>query len=260
MTMAMVNRDIGRFIYPIIGFFLGLFLFYKGFSWFKRKRLIEDIPTSKIRSIAMGLVEVKGKALQAKKEIKQSPLSGKKCIYYRYLVEKLVSSGKSSRWVRVKQGRSDEPFFVEDETGKVMVDPKNAEVHVPMSYHSRSKWGRDPEPAVKRFLQKENIRFEGRLFGANYTMRYREWLIAPKMQLYIMGTAADNPYVEEATAVKGVKDIIIKRGREKVMVMSNRKEKQILNTLKLKAIGGIAGGALLSVVCLILIIAFISAL
>jgi len=245
-------------IYSAVGFLVGLFLFYAGFMWLKRKRLIEDIPTSKIRSIAMGLVEINGKAHPAKKEIMKSPLTGKECVYYRYMVEKYVQSGKHGHWSTVKTGNSTEPFFVQDETGKVMVDPQHAEVHVPMSYHSQSQWGKDPEPVVKRFLEKENIRFEGRLFGTNYTMRYREWVISPNTELYVMGTADDNPYVEEATAVEGAEDIIIKRGGEKIMMISNKKEKQILNTLKWKAILGIAGGALLSTVCLIFIIALLS--
>ena len=245
-------------LYPIIGFFGGLFLVFKGFSWLKRKRIIEDIPTSKVRSIAMGLVEVNGKAHPATKTVVTSPLTGKRCAHYLYKVEKYVQSGKSGHWRTIKRGESTEPFFVQDETGKVLVDPTNAEAHVPMSYHSESRWGKDPEPAIRKFLEKENIRFEGALFGANYTMRFREWVIGLNDEVYVMGEAADNPYVEEATAAKGVEDVMIKKGKDKILIISNKKEKQILNTLKLKAFGGIIGGILLSVICLAIVVAFIT--
>lgn len=240
-----------------VGFVAGLFLMWRGFHWFKRKRLIEDIPTSKIRGIAMGLVEIKGKALPAVKQIRKSPLSGKKCVYYKYIVEKLVGSGKSRRWVNVSSGRSPEPFYLEDETGKVMVEPKYAELHIPKSYTSKSKWGKDPEPIVKNFLKAEKIRFEGKLFGMNYTMRYTEWIITPKMNLYVMGAAAKNPHVEGGTAVKSVENIMIKKGPDRILMISNKKEKQVLNTLKLKSFGYMAGGFLLSLVCLAIFIAII---
>ena len=48
------------FIYATIGFFVGIYFFFKGFKWLKQKKTIENIPTSKIRSIAMGLVEIFG--------------------------------------------------------------------------------------------------------------------------------------------------------------------------------------------------------
>ena len=54
-------------IYSAIGFVAGLVFFLKGFGWLKRKRLIENIPTSTIRSLAMGLVEIYGAVVPAKK-------------------------------------------------------------------------------------------------------------------------------------------------------------------------------------------------
>jgi hypothetical protein len=175
-----------------------------------------------------------------------------------YAVEKYVSSGKSGHWQTIKKNSSPDPFYIQDDTGKVLVDPQKAEIKVPMGYHSQSSWGKDPEPTVRKFLQSENIRFEGSLFGANFTMRFREWLIPPGMALYVMGEAGDNPYVEDATSAEGVEDIMIKRGKDKIMMISHGKEKQVLSSLKWKAFGGLIGGFLLSLVGLVIIIAFIS--
>ena len=49
------------FAYAIIGFFGGIYFFIKGFIWLKQKRLIENIPTSTVRSLAMGMAEIYGK-------------------------------------------------------------------------------------------------------------------------------------------------------------------------------------------------------
>jgi hypothetical protein len=54
----MADTDI--LFYSVGGLLLGLYVFYRGFHHFRRKRLIENTPTSKVRSIAMGLVEIFG--------------------------------------------------------------------------------------------------------------------------------------------------------------------------------------------------------
>ncbi len=246
------------FAIDFMGIGAGAYLFYKGFFWLNRKKLIENLPTSKIRSAAMGLVEIKGKAKPAVAEIRKSPLTGRDCVYYKYLVEKLVSSGKSSHWVPVRQEYSPEPFFVEDSTGKVLVDPKFAELKVNASYDRESKWGKDPEPAVAKFLAKNKIRFEDRIFGANYTMRYREWVITPNMELYILGEASKNPYVESGTAKSSAENIIIKKGIDRIMIISAHKEHELAFNLHAKAIAGIAGGASLMVICISVMIALLS--
>ena len=57
-------------------------VFFYGFNRMKRFQLMNDTPTSKIRSMAMGLVEIKGKA-SAKKYL-NAPFSRDECVYYKY--------------------------------------------------------------------------------------------------------------------------------------------------------------------------------
>ena len=49
------------FIFGMVLIIGGLVSFYNSLKNLKKKRLFENIPTSKMRSIAMGLVELKGK-------------------------------------------------------------------------------------------------------------------------------------------------------------------------------------------------------
>ena len=58
-------------------------LFY-GFSRLKKYMLINNTPTSKIRSVAMGLVEIKGSVVA--KDTLKTPFSNQDCIYYEYEV------------------------------------------------------------------------------------------------------------------------------------------------------------------------------
>jgi len=232
--------------YSIGAMALGGFLLYKGFFWLKQKRLIENIPTSKIRSIAMGLVEIAGEVVPAYKVLLKSPLSQKNCVYYTYSIQELRSTGKSSHWVTVRHGSESQVFFLKDSTGQVLVDAKEANLKISRKIAINSGMGRDPPEDIRKFLEAENIRFEGFL-GMNKTMKFIEKYIAPKDKLYIMGTADDNPHVEDGTGKDNTDDIMIQAGEnKKVFYISDRKEHEVLKTLKWQTIGGILGGALLA--------------
>jgi len=59
---------------------LGLVVFFFGFRALKRKRLIEDTPTSTIRAMAPGQVEVSGKAVDWRPLT--APFSRTPSVYY----------------------------------------------------------------------------------------------------------------------------------------------------------------------------------
>ena len=76
--------------------------------------------------------------------------------------------------------------------------------------------------------------------------------------MYILGTAGDNPFVEEATGKRNVDDIMIQKGNEKIYYLSDKSEKGLVSGLAWKAFGGIFGGAALSVVCLLIILFYLT--
>lgn len=96
----------------------------------KRKRTIENLPTSRIRSMPMGTVEIKGRA--KRKYHLKAPHSQVDCVYYRYrtLVKRRAPSAdyrKNEYWTVVERGESGPvPFYLEDNTGLVLIDPNGA--------------------------------------------------------------------------------------------------------------------------------------
>jgi len=242
-------------IYSIVGFFGGLYLFYKGFTWLRLKRLIENMPTSKIRGLAMGLAEIYGNAVPYQKKILKSPFNGKDCVYYRYSIEEYRRSGKSSHWVTVKKGSSNEHFCLEDDTGRVLVDLEGANIEISKDFeftNSLSLFGKNkPFPSsISSFLTNNKLDMY-----RSRTTRYSEYVIEPDDGLYILGTAGDNPFVEEATAGKSAEDIMMQKGKhDKIYYISDKSERDVVKSYKWKSFGGIIGGALLSVICLAVIL------
>jgi hypothetical protein len=245
----------GGLILGLIFFIVGICLFFFGLLSFKRKRLIENIPTSKIRAIAMGLVEIFGEVVPYNKNVLKSPFSQMDCVYYTYTIEELRSSGKHSHWVTIKKGWDYRLFYLKDDTGIVLVDPRDAKIDIPADNVFESSLFKDPPEMVKQFLHTGGILFEGALFGINKTMQYTERFIALKDKLYILGTATDNPLVEERTAQKGVEDIIIKKGiHEKLYYISDKTERDILRQYTIRLAIGFSIGSILIILGLLYLI------
>ena len=130
-------------VFSIIMFSIGIVLFVWGLISFRKKRLIENIPTSKIRSIAMGLVEIYGEVAPGSGNILKSPFSQNDCVYYKYKIEELRSSGKSTYWATVKKDWDYRPFYLKDNTGMVLVDPLDAKIDIPIDNVFKSSLGQD---------------------------------------------------------------------------------------------------------------------
>ncbi len=94
---------------------------------FHRARLIEDMPTSKIRSCPQGYVELHGTAKWMDGPEIHAPLSGLPCVWYSFSVEEYVEHSKH-KWRRVDGGVSDHLFLLEDDTDSCVIDPEGAEV------------------------------------------------------------------------------------------------------------------------------------
>jgi hypothetical protein len=123
----MIMSDDGNFeIYVTLGFGFGLFSFFRGFKIYREYRLLEDTPEIPIRSIPMGLVQVHGKALGD--QTVTAPVSQTPCFFYKVEVEQYhVDSKGNGGWRNYATDINGVSFYVEDATGKVLINPFNAE-------------------------------------------------------------------------------------------------------------------------------------
>lgn len=94
-----------------------------------RARLIEDTPTSRIRSAAQAYVELEGEAVMMEGVPIVAPLTLLPCAWFRYRVEERVENNRGdARWRTLRRGTSDGIFVLRDDTGDCVVDPDGATV------------------------------------------------------------------------------------------------------------------------------------
>ena len=185
----------------VVGAFAGVYLFYRGFRLLQRKRLILDTPSSKIRSAAMGLVEING--LAAGPYTMLAPITGAPCYYFRTIAWQWRQRGKNSQWEKVADESLHVPFFLDDNTGRVLVDPQGAEMDIHRDYHdefSTALFSSSLEiPAnVSTFLARHGV-------STDKKIKVDEYCIKPKNAIYVLGTLAPNPgFTVSATPIRSV--------------------------------------------------------
>ena len=203
-------------------------MFYNSLNNLKKKRLFENIPTSKMRSVAMGLVELKGKIEAAESMIKD-PFDDKGCVYWSVTIEEYVKRGKSHKWVTRHEANDSASFLLSDDTGSVLVDPRKADmknVKRDSQYESAPFFSEELPVKIKQYCVQHGVKYTGWL-GGKRKMRCRTTYLEPDDQLYIIGSA--RPINEkESVYSKGAKATIdYKKGGH--FLISEKSEKELID-------------------------------
>jgi len=103
---------------------LGAFFFYRGLSLYHLKKTIEYTPTSKAISVSPGTAEASGVARPGDAGYLISPFGNRKCVYYYTSLYKWSGSGKQRHKELVDIMESSDPITIEDETGRILVEPE----------------------------------------------------------------------------------------------------------------------------------------
>lgn len=250
-------------------FGLGLLVLYGAVWEFRKRRMMRDTPTSKVRSLAIGNVEVKGVA-EKHEEVFESPFTGEECVMYVYSVDVYKQGGKnsSSGWSTVEAGVKAAPFLLNDGTGKVLVDPDGAEKEFPVE-NSYEYNGEEEEESVREFMSKRRDLFEETtetgiagmaefatdtdlrmgdtdVVGTNRKRRYQEsYLPVNDEDVYVFGRAMRR---EDIATPENAENLVISRNENTPLFkISQSSEKENIEGARNKVISGAVFGFLFTV-------------
>jgi hypothetical protein len=174
----------------------GLYFLFVGFHLLARKRLLLATPTARIRGAALGLVEVNGMA--AGPNTMPAPITGKPCFLY-HTIAWQQRDGNKQEWEKVADETLHLPFFVDDSTGQLLVEPLGADLDLmggfreeyDSSFFSSTSFSKESAvpPRVSVFLSRHNI-------VPGHRLRIEERSIKPDDTLFIAGTLTENPGVQ----------------------------------------------------------------
>jgi len=182
---------------PWLGGGFGLLCLWAALRSARRKRLIDDLPTSKTTGVFIGLVELKGNA--ESEQPLTSYLAAQPCVYYNWSVQehwsRIVtetttdSEGHShtttrqeSGWTTVAQGGEAQSFYLKDDCGVVQIVPDGAKLETQTIFSEICGpmdplyYGKGPANAV---------------FDSDHRRQFVENAILLHTPLYVMGQARE---------------------------------------------------------------------
>lgn len=169
-----------------VGMVVAFFIVLAGFGiwWFflSRKRLMQDLPTTATKGVALGLNELVGVAESNQSE--PSPQSGVECVWWKneFYVEQKTKNGTT--WKKTKERQGGPPWFtLSDDHGSIDVRPRKASITGDRTYdgpYSSALIHDDPNPTlVSRYLAGRETK----------KRRVVEHVIPEGATVYTLGTA-----------------------------------------------------------------------
>ncbi len=224
LVFAVTSQQIGPFL-PWIGLAIAVFSLFASLRACRRKRLIDNLPTSKTQGVFIGLVELKG-AAQCEQPL-VSYLAAMRCVHYSFdieerwsrLVTETESDGKGgtrtvtrteSGWTQVASRTESTPFYVQDDTGSLLVRPEGARIEALGVFNETCSpsnplyYGKGPASGV---------------MDSDHVRRFSEKAIPLQVPLFIVGQARERQDVvapEIAADPKASEFLISVRSREQV--------------------------------------------
>ena len=237
-------RDFAPFL-PVIGALLAVVSLICAFRAGRRRRLLENLPTSKTSGVFIGLVELKGTAESA--EPLTSYLAGQACVHYAWTVEEhwsrtvttteTDSKGNTrtvtrheSGWTRVDDGGETISFYLQDDCGVILVQPDGAKIE-PLTIFDETCGMGDPLYYGKGP--------SGSVADSDHRRRFVEVGIPLKADLYVVGQARERQDI--------VAPEIAADEHAPMFLISTRSEEQVSSGMKWGARGWTFFGLLAAV-------------
>lgn len=267
-------------VWAVIGFGAGLFWFFQGFRVYRKYRILADTPEMPIHSIPMGLVEIHGKARG--EQLVPSPVTKTPCFHYKVDIERWVRDKRGGHWSHAKTDANGVRFYLDDGSGKALVDARGAELDLIQTTRRDTGGGlsisnlfgrSDRAPAAGALVSNSELlayaesvasgassfSFDagsllsgltrgGLALGAGSSNRYRltEYCVLPDHWYDVTGTCTENPQARDDHD----RNLIVKGQNEPTFLISWRSEKDLESRLRTRALLHIFGGAGLSVAAL----------
>ena len=196
---AIFADDISNYspFFPWIGLVIAVIALYASLRACRRRRLIDNLPTSKTQGVFIGLVELKG-TVECEQPL-ESYLAQAPCVYYSFEIEErwsrmvteTESDGKGgsrtvtreeSGWTTVDTRTESTPFYIKDDTGHLLVRPEGARIEAAGVFSETCTplnglyYGKGPASGI---------------MDSDHVRRFTETIIPLQAPLFVVGQARE---------------------------------------------------------------------
>jgi hypothetical protein len=251
-------------VWLVMGFGLGVVLFFRGLRVFRKSLIVADTPMIPIRSVAMGLTQVHGHA--GGDTPFPSPVSGTACYAFRVKIERYA--GRNG-WKHHRTDQNGRRFYLKDDSGRIHVEPREAEFDVPLNCRRQiggpmmgfslmnlfRPLGADASDgsdlSVNAKTEDELLEYAGVDYGCTDPFRFTEYCIKPDNEYDVLGTCVENPRPEDDYD----RNLITKGTHDSTFLISSKSEEELKRGMGWRSTMMVIGGAGLAVFCAALFMA-----
>lgn len=273
LAILQSNGDDDPFLLFLFLFAAGLFAIYWGWKRYRRYTLIRDTPTAKVRSMAVGRTELEGHARPAD-ETFSAPFTTDECLYADWQVEEYRYDSEDDRheWQTIASGELTTSFFLEDDTGRVLVkgdDGADFDLSGDCRRTITVSGTQSPPSAVEAFIEAERgdkdlstvlgdavgslaevFTDDGRIGHSSNRRRYTQTILPVGETIYVFGSAQPVPVSAVPDREAGANEDLLAveaDGGTGMFFVSDRKEetlaKHYSRMAPLAIFGGLAASA-----------------
>lgn len=280
LRLLQTNGDDDPFAFFLFLFAGGLFAIYWGWTRYRRYTLIRDTPTATTRSMAVGRVELEGRARPAEEPF-SAPFTDEECVYADWRVEEYRYDPDDDRheWESIASGELRASFFLEDDTGRVLVkadDGADFDLSADVQTTIEVGGSESPPPAVAAFIEAERgdvdlttvlgeavgslvevFTDDGRIGHASNRRRYVQQILPAGESVYVFGSAQPVPVSAVPDREAGANEDLLAveaDGGTDLFLVSDRKEETLAGYYSRMAPVAIVGGLAASAVGLFFIL------
>ena len=222
----------------------------------------DPLPVRKLHG-HRGPVEIEGRAVEGDAGTVEAPFTGSRCLAYTYEVEELRSSGKTQSWETLDTGMGGVDFVVDDDTGRVRVDPTGADFHFEDHTVTVDPGEELPDRLADFVARSPEVEPQNRTVDLHITelntgnrQRFIERRLDVGEDVYVYGQVRQGP---SGAWGSDLVDALVGRGDETpVFVISDTDERgtawRIAKTGLLKFVGGVMALGIVTVIGLAILV------
>lgn len=271
--IAQTGDDDPFFFFAIL-FVGGLYAIYWGWVRYRRYMLIRDTPTASARSMPVGRVELEGTARVANKPL-QAPFTDEDCFYADWKIEEYRPdpNDEGDDWDTIASGTLATPFFLEDDTGRVLIEAdESADFDLSGEHRQRiSVDGAGSPPAeIAEFIADDSddwdlgsfiddpaaaiaeaFEDDGTIGHSSNDRRYTQHLLPVDEPVYVFGGSQPVDVADVPDREAGANEDLLAVGPDggtDLFLISDRKEETLANYYSKAAptaiVAGLAGSAI----------------
>jgi len=154
-------------------------------------------------------------------ETMTAPISKRECVYYHVIKERLEKSGKSTKWVMKENVMAYKPFYVEDKSGRLLVDLMNvdhdfSDVVLPIVKRQIAN-PQNSEVDSMPVICRQEYKIEKHM-AADERWRQSEYILTPGQDIFVYGMV-----------FKGDEEEVLRESPECPLIVSRKTKERYVN-------------------------------